>query len=201
MERLMKLSTNTFRRIAAAAVAASLAATVLAAATQTPPAAPQRSIDVAAAKERAAETFASAEADADGQLTPAEFAAAKPAHDSTGHHRARHRHGGDKPGAQWHAPTEAERAEFPAALFSALDTNQDGQLSTAEFAELRAATQALMQQHMFVRLDSNGDGVLTPDEFPAYPKRLSAADADGDGHVTKQEMRAARQAPATQPSN
>ena len=207
----MNLSRSALHAISAAALIASLtAAPAFATEAQSTTAAPtpksqQRSIDVAKVNERAAKAFASADTDGDGKITPAEFAAAKPPGGPDGAPGPRHQHGGDRHGAMgppggMHAPTAAERAEFQAALFAALDTNHNGELSEAEFANLHEAMQTLMRQKMFAKLDTNGDGVLTPDEFPAFPKRVSAMDTDGDGKVTPQEMRAAKQAPPPQPA-
>lgn len=44
------------------------------------------------------------------------------------------------------------------------DTNQDGQISSAEFAA--------MGEKMFARLDDNGDGKIAKDEVPHHRKRL-----------------------------
>lgn len=44
------------------------------------------------------------------------------------------------------------------------DTNQDGQISAAEFAA--------MGEKMFARLDDNGDGKIAKDEVPHHRKRL-----------------------------
>ncbi len=197
----MTLSTRTRRQIAAAALTAAVAAASTfaaepAAPATAPAATPQRSIDVAKVNERAAQAFAKADANGDGKITPTEFATVKPPGGRGDAPRAHHkRHGGMGPGSGMHAPTDAERAEFDAALFKALDTDGNGQISEAEFTKLHEAMRALMHEKMFARLDSNGDGVLTPDEFPPGPKRVSAMDTDGDGKVTRQEIRAAKQAP------
>ncbi|MEM9624323.1 MAG: hypothetical protein AAF993_21970, partial [Pseudomonadota bacterium] len=42
-------------------------------------------------------------------------------------------------------------------------------------------------------LDTDGNGLLTTDEMPDPADRLRQADGDGDGQVTRAEMRAARQ--------
>jgi Ca2+-binding EF-hand superfamily protein len=205
----MNLSRSTLQAIGAAALIASLTSAPASAAdpqsATAAPTPPQRSIDVAKVNERGAKAFASADADGDGKITPAEFAAAKPPGGPGGAPGPHHGHGGARhgdmgPAGGMQAPTAAERAEFQADLFKALDTNHNGELSEAEFAHLHEAMQTLMRQKMFAKLDTNGDGVLTPDEFPAFPKRVSAMDTDGDGKVTRQEMRAAKQAPPAKPA-
>lgn len=50
-------------------------------------------------------------------------------------------------------------------------------------------------KHAFKHFDKNGDGQLTADEVPEKIwAKISKADADGDGIVTKAELKAARKA-------
>ena len=82
--------------------------------------------------------------------------------------------------------------------FKQADTNADG---TVTFEELSAVAPDLTRER-FDRLDRNGDGVLNPADRPQHgphpdghrghaPRRLRAADADGDGRVTFEELQAA----------
>jgi Ca2+-binding EF-hand superfamily protein len=97
---------------------------------------------------------------------------------------------------------EARVKAFETELFTALDTDHNGQLSPDEFSKAHEVTMNLMKKQMFVRLDKNGDGVLTKDEFPLFAARLAEKDTNGDGKVTPEERRAAKgaQPPAPPPA-
>jgi Ca2+-binding EF-hand superfamily protein len=97
--------------------------------------------------------------------------------------------------------TAEQQQAFMADLFKALDSDGNGQLAPAEFAKLHTTMQTMMRKTAFTRLDTNGDGVLTKDEYPRFAAKLAAADADGDGTVTRAEMQAAKQpAPSKTPN-
>lgn len=50
-----------------------------------------------------------------------------------------------------------------------------------------------LARHAFVRLDKNGDGKLTAAEVPARLwTRVSKCDGDGDGAVTREELKSCR---------
>jgi len=88
-----------------------------------------------------------------------------------------------------HALREATRRE----RFTLLDTNQDGVLSELEYAQANRETSKLARRRaLFNHLDVNADGELTQAEMPQPIERLRAADANGDGLLTREEMRAAR---------
>ena len=78
------------------------------------------------------------------------------------------------------------------SLFDELDSDADGQISRAEFtADNRQAARAkVAKQRAFSYLDRDDDGVLTTDEFP--PRHLLELDTDGDGLITREEMRDGR---------
>ena len=87
-----------------------------------------------------------------------------------------------------------EAAALPriAKNFDAIDANRDGQV-TAD--ELRAFHKSQRGEH-WKRLDTDGDGRISKAEAQANAPRLSERfaeiDANGDGFVTPEEMKAAR---------
>ena len=90
------------------------------------------------------------------------------------------------------AEREQRRQEARTRDFQIGDADGDGQLSAEEYGDMPAAVEATRQRQTFARLDQNADGVLTPEEFPSVVGRLRTLDADGDGLVTRDEMRAGR---------
>ncbi len=108
--------------------------------------------------------------------------------------RAERRSGNDRAEAaerrdRYRAQRVERQADWQQRLFSALDTDGDGQLSAAEFAALPDVREQLHREALFERLDQNNDGVLDRSEFPPRIARLEAMDLDGDGQVTRDEMR------------
>lgn len=75
------------------------------------------------------------------------------------------------------------------------DTNKDGFLSAEELkahAEQHAKGRAAKQKARFARSDKNGDGFLTKDEVGEKRwERMKAADANRDGKLSADELRAA----------
>jgi Ca2+-binding EF-hand superfamily protein len=162
-------------------------------------------MDLNKIKERGAKAFVKIDANGDGKITKVEFLAAEPGAGRGMDHgpgpwgmKGMHRGMGHGMGPKGDM-TDAERQAFDADLFKRLDTDGNGQLSQAEFAKAHETVHTLMKEHAFARFDSNKDGVLTKDEFPPFPKRMAAMDANGDGKVTPEEMQAAKskQAPPT----
>ncbi len=148
-----------------------------------------RTIDLSAVAAHAAERFAAIDADADGQVTLDEFAAAKHFaepidHRGKGKRRMRRQHGG--PGhAHGHGEQDID-------LFAALDADASGEISEAEFANRRAVHKALRAQHRFSTLDTDNNQVLTADELNARLEHLRALDTNSDGQVDREERKAGR---------
>ena len=142
---------------------------------------------------KAAEVFARIDTDANGEITGAEFAAAELPREHAGprSHRRHHRWGGDFSSQSDGSDPVGRRAEHEAALFEALDTDGDGQLSPAEFdrEHQREVRLSLMKTRVFEHLDTDADGVLPHDEFPGRLARLKDLDANGNGEVSRDELR------------
>ncbi|MCL9846129.1 EF-hand domain-containing protein [Ralstonia solanacearum] len=81
--------------------------------------------------------------------------------------------------------------------FDEIDTNHDGQISKNELAAWHKAHAGEMQARLdakFKAADKNGDGALTREEMqaglPKLAKHFDEIDANHDGKVTEDEIRA-----------
>lgn len=144
-------------------------------------------VSVADLEARGSETFGRVDSDSSGEITREEFADAqardgsrRPRHDRR---PARHYFAG-----VWRGQRDGDE-EFEAEVFAILDVDGDGQLSATEFSmkKQQAARQLSLTTKRFDRLDADGSGTLGMNEFPA--RRMQNLDLDGDGEITRQEMR------------
>ncbi|MEX0724738.1 MAG: hypothetical protein WD065_00630 [Planctomycetaceae bacterium] len=85
------------------------------------------------------------------------------------------------------------------ALFDKIDANSDGNITAEEGKKFHETQRAEMMTKMkeafspegiIKKLDKNGDGKLSKDDEIKFWDRLSHADADKDGSVTKEELEA-----------
>jgi len=146
--------------------------------------------DEAASLPRILEHFDEIDADHNGQITFEELRAFHQGHGRHGHHGGFMKHL-DKDGDGRVSRDEAQGAPRLAQNFDQLDANHDGFLTKDE---LRAAHKAQREAH-FAKIDTDGDGRISLAEAQANAPRLAAnfdaVDANHDGFVTKDELRAA----------
>ena len=83
------------------------------------------------------------------------------------------------------------REAVDAEVFALLDADGDGVISQAVHSagDKRAIHRTARKRALFKHLDENQDGALQLTEMSGPVERLKAADADGDGIVTREEMR------------
>lgn len=141
---------------------------------------------------RSLEHFARFDDNNDGLITAAEFAANAKQHFKG----KRHRKGGKH--HKWPRHSEADRSAIKSELFALLDTDKNGELSDSEFARSREVRKTMHQQkrieHQFAKLDANNDAQLTLAEFQHRLEKMRALDIDANGLISKEEMRAGREA-------
>ena len=149
--------------------------------------------DEAASLPRISQNFDAIDANKDGYITFEELRAFHRAH-----HGGHGRHGGlkalDKDGDGRISRDEAAAAPRLAQGFDRIDANHDGFLARDE---LKAAHAAMREAH-WARIDTDGDGRISLAEAQANAPRLAqnfdAIDANHDGFVTREELKAAFQA-------
>ncbi len=197
-------------------VAATVAVTITAAAVtaEAQNRAERFPIDIAAAKERAAERFATVDTNEDGSVSVDEFLVASPDRGGMGRFASgRPGTGMDRAGGKEGRSAARDRREGMRArrgamrermesmqegVFERADADGDGALSKDEYDGLGDARREVAMQRMFERLDEDGDGLLAPAELGGQVDRLESLDADEDGKVTRSEMRGGRRGRAEQ---
>ena len=131
------------------------------------------------------ERFGRMDADGDGILTLEEFAKHRGGH---GHHG---RHGdGDRMG---------DRDARIEQRFDRLDANDDDAVTLDEMksaADTRTERREAMRAERFANFDADKDGGISEQEFVTggVERMFGHADSDGDGTITREEMRTAHEA-------
>jgi Ca2+-binding EF-hand superfamily protein len=96
----------------------------------------------------------------------------------------------DKDGDGLISRDEAKAAPRLAKHFDEIDTSKDGFLSKDELAAARTR----MKDAIFARIDTDADGRISREEaarFPRLGRHFDQIDANKDGYLTKDELRAA----------
>lgn len=188
-------------------VAATVAVTITAAAVtaEAQDRAERFPIDIAAAKERAAERFAAVDTNDDGSVSVDEFLVAGPERGRLGRIASGRLGAGVDPAAgregrkasrdrrqgmrERRGAMRERMGAMEEGVFERADGDGDGALSKEEYDGLGEARRDVAMERMFQRLDEDGDGLLAPAELGSQVKRLESLDADEDGKVTRSEMR------------
>lgn len=97
---------------------------------------------------------------------------------------------------QWDANGDGviEREEWkgPQPLFTRVDADQDGKVSSKELKKFAKEAgrrwNNRVSEAAFSRFDENGDGKISADEWKARPELFARFDVDGDGFITRAEL-------------
>ena len=153
-------------------------------------------ISIADVEARTNAKFTGADTNMDGLLSSEEFAQLRleqPGAKSRG--RLEKRNGKAGKGGPINRQRAAEQKQIRAAaakeMFKLLDTNADGVIDANEYTQVnnRKLKRRAHKRAAFAQHDVNNDGFLAPSEMPSPVVRLQRLDTNGDGQVSKREMR------------
>ena len=153
-------------------------------------------ISIANVEARTNAKFTGADSNMDGLLSSEEFAQLRleqPGAKSRG--RLEKHNGNAGKGGPINRQRAAEQKQIRAAaakeMFKLLDTNADGVIDADEYtrADSRKLRHQAHKRAAFAQHDVNNDGFLAPSEMPSPVVRLQRLDTNGDGQVSKREMR------------
>ena len=153
-------------------------------------------ISIADVEARTNAKFTGADSNMDGLLSSEEFAQLRlerPGAKSRG--RLEKLNGKAGKGRPINRQRAAEQKQIRAAaakeMFKLLDTNADGVIDANEYTQVnnRQLKRRAHKRAAFTQHDVNNDGFLAPSEMPSPVVRLQRLDTNGDGQVSKREMR------------
>ena len=153
-------------------------------------------ISIADVEARTNAKFTGADTNMDGLLSSEEFAQLRleqPGAKSRG--RLEKRNGKAGKGGPINRQRAAEQKQIRTAaakeMFKLLDTNADGVIDANEYTQVnnRKLKRRAHKRAAFAQHDVNNDGFLAPSEMPSPVVRLQRLDTNGDGQVSKREMR------------
>ena len=153
-------------------------------------------ISIADVEARTNAKFTGADTNMDGLLYSEEFAQLRleqPGAKFRG--RLEKRNGKAGKGGPINRQRAAEQKQIRAAaakeMFKLLDTNADGVIDANEYTQVnnRKLKRRAHKRAAFAQRDVNNDGFLAPSEMPNPVVRLQRLDTNGDGQVSKREMR------------
>ena len=153
-------------------------------------------ISIANVEARTNAKFTGADSNMDGLLSSAEFAQLRLVQrGAKSRGRLEKRNGKAGKGGPINRQRAAEQKQIRAAaakeMFKLLDTNADGVIDADEYtrADSRKLRHQAHKRAAFAQHDVNNDGFLAPSEMPSPVVRLQRLDTNGDGQVSKREMR------------
>ena len=153
-------------------------------------------ISIANVEARTNAKFTGADSNMDGLLSSEEFTQLRlEQRGAKSRGRLEKRNGNAGKGGPINRQRAAEQKQIRAAaakeMFKLLDTNADGVIDADEYtrADSRKLRHQAHKRAAFAQHDVNNDGFLAPSEMPSPVVRLQRLDTNGDGQVSKREMR------------